>query len=208
MKTLLLMAVRSKVLLYLVMALPGWELFWALISGDRYHAEMMYVSGVYSVYLLVLTLAVTPISLLAARFPSTLPVAQWLVERRRDFGLGSFGYAAMHAVHYLVETGDLVEVAYQATDFDLAVGWLGLLVLIVLAATSNQAACRALGRNWKRLHRLIYAGAMLIVLHWLLFAFRPHEVISWAIVLVAVKVVHAGFYFARRRVRKSRPATV
>ena len=208
MKTLLLMAVRSKALLYLVMALPGWELFWALASGDRYHAEMMYVSGVYSVYLLVLTLAVTPISLLAARFQSTLPIARWLVERRRDFGLGSFGYALMHMVHYLVETGDLVEAAYQAMDFDLAIGWLGFLIMTILAATSNQAARRALGRNWKQLHRLIYTGAIFIVLHWLLFAFRPYEAITWAIILAAVKFIHAGLRVARTQVRKNKPATV
>ena len=39
------------------------------------------------------------------------------------------------------------------------------IVLLALAATSFRWAMRRLGRNWKRLHRFIYLGAILVVLH-------------------------------------------
>jgi sulfoxide reductase heme-binding subunit YedZ len=46
--------------------------------------------------------------------------------------------------------------------------WVGLpafIILVALAATSFRWAMKRLGRNWKRLHRLIYLGAILVVLH-------------------------------------------
>jgi sulfoxide reductase heme-binding subunit YedZ len=39
------------------------------------------------------------------------------------------------------------------------------IILVALAATSFRWAMRRLGKNWKRLHRLIYLGALLVVLH-------------------------------------------
>jgi sulfoxide reductase heme-binding subunit YedZ len=77
-------------------------------------------------------------------------------------------YAAIHFVLFFV-----VDFGLQ---FDLIVRefvekrylWVGLpafIILVALAATSFRWAMKRLGRNWKRLHRLIYLGAILVVLH-------------------------------------------
>jgi len=45
-------------------------------------------------------------------------------------------------------------------------GLAGLSILVILAATSNQFSIRKLGgRNWKRLHRLAYIAAVLVIYH-------------------------------------------
>ena len=52
-------------------------------------------------------------------------------------------------------------------------GWLALVVMLVLAATSNDASVRRLGRRWPLLHRTVYAAAALSFVHWILSAFDP-----------------------------------
>jgi sulfoxide reductase heme-binding subunit YedZ len=55
----------------------------------------------------------------------------------------------------------------------LLTGWIAFLVFIALAVTSNDASVRALGRTWRRLHKAVYAAAVLTYLHWVLTAFDP-----------------------------------
>src|SRR5690606_2579077 len=47
----------------------------------------------------------------------------------------------------------------------ITVGFTAWLLLVPLAATSTRGWMRRLGRNWGRLHRLVYAIAVLAVLH-------------------------------------------
>jgi sulfoxide reductase heme-binding subunit YedZ len=52
---------------------------------------------------------------------------------------------------------------------DKRFAWIGLItgtILLVLALTSTKGWQRRLGKNWKRLHRLVYAAALLAVLHY------------------------------------------
>ena len=44
-------------------------------------------------------------------------------------------------------------------------GFAAFLLLLPLALTSNRAAMRRLGKNWQRLHRLVYAAAILAAWH-------------------------------------------
>jgi sulfoxide reductase heme-binding subunit YedZ len=48
----------------------------------------------------------------------------------------------------------------------ITVGFTGLVLLIPLAATSTHAMQRRLGRNWVKLHRLVYVVAVLGVVHY------------------------------------------
>ena len=83
---------------------------------------------------------------------------------RRALGLYAFLYAA---IHFLLFAG----VDYQFNlDFILAdTGtkpfiWLGLitgLILLILALTSFQWSMKRLGKNWKRLHKLVYLAGVL-----------------------------------------------
>lgn len=117
-------------------------------------------TGDTAIILLILSLACTPLSTYAG----------WkdAVKLRRALGLYAFLYAALH--FYLFIGADF------GFQFDLIARevaekrylWVGLpafAILLALAATSFRWAMRRLGKNWKRLHRLVYLVALLVVLH-------------------------------------------
>jgi sulfoxide reductase heme-binding subunit YedZ len=117
-------------------------------------------TGDTAIILLALSLACTPIS--------TYLGWKDAIKLRRALGLYAFMYAAVHFVLFFV-----VDFGLQ---FDLIVReivenrylWVGLpafIILVALAATSFRWAMRRMGKNWKRLHRFIYLGAILVVLH-------------------------------------------
>ena len=191
-------ALQSVLLFYLVMLIPSYELVLDLIWGDKYYARMMHVSGVISIYLLVLSLAITPITLLIKRWPWGIAFSRWLLPRRRYIGLGSFYYACLHLIHYLREINDIENVFYEAFDFELAIGWFALLILALLAITSNNASVRRLKAKWKQLHQLVYLGTALIFAHWMLFDFFPDQALSWLAAVIAIKSIHFGVRVYRK----------
>ena len=46
-------------------------------------------------------------------------------------------------------------------------GWLAMLLFVPLALTSNNAAMRKLKAGWKKLQRLVYPTAILVLIHWI-----------------------------------------
>ncbi len=191
-------ALHSVFLLYAVMAIPSYELVADLVYGDRYYAQMMHTSGVISIFLLVLTLAITPLTLLMKHLPWGLAVGRWLITRRRYFGLGSFYYASLHLIHYTRQINDMENVLYEAFDFELTIAWLALLIFAALAITSNNASVSRLKSNWKRLHQWIYPATALTFGHWLLFDFFLDQVLGWLAVLVIIKAIHIGIILRRK----------
>ncbi|GAB3332782.1 protein-methionine-sulfoxide reductase heme-binding subunit MsrQ [Marilutibacter aestuarii] len=159
----------AKVLVHLLALAPAailaWQirLEWATGSGGLGAdpvAEIEHRLGLWALRLLLITLAVTPLRQLTGK-----PV---LLRFRRMLGLYAFAYATLHLLAYLV----LDLRGYWTQIFEeivkrpyITVGFLAWLLLVPLAATSTQAAIRWLGRNWGRLHKLIYAIAVLAVLH-------------------------------------------
>ena len=117
-------------------------------------------TGQAAIILLALSLACTPIS--------TYLGWKDAVKLRRALGLYAFMYAAIHFVLFtIVDFGlqfDLILREFVEKRY-LWVGLPAFLILVALAVTSFRWAMRRLGKNWKRLHRLIYLGAILVVLH-------------------------------------------
>ncbi len=117
-------------------------------------------TGGAAIVLLTLSLACTPISTYAG----------WkdAVKLRRALGLYAFMYAAIHFCLFIgVDFGfqfDLIWREFLEKRY-LWVGLPAFLILVALAVTSFRRAMRRLGKHWKRLHRLIYFGALLVVLH-------------------------------------------
>jgi sulfoxide reductase heme-binding subunit YedZ len=123
-------------------------------------ARMLHTCGKWTLNFLMITLCMAPLGDLTH---SVL----WL-RFRRMFGLFAFFYALLHLVVYLVldQEGnfgalwqDIVKRPY------ITIGMLGLLLLVPLALTSTAKSQRRLGRRWTRLHRLVYAVAVLGVWH-------------------------------------------
>jgi DMSO/TMAO reductase YedYZ heme-binding membrane subunit len=88
-------------------------------------------------------------SSLGRLWPNRLTRAVW--RDRRWWGLG---FAASHAVHLYALVMALEASGEQRTVASLVPGGIAYLFILLMALTSNDAAMRMLGRNWKRLHSL------------------------------------------------------
>jgi sulfoxide reductase heme-binding subunit YedZ len=124
--------------------------------------EITHVTGEWTLRLLLLSLAVTPARRLF-RAPALAPL-------RRTLGLAAFGYAALHLLIYVgLDQG--FAWTYLLEDVSerrfVTAGFAAFLCLLPLALTSTRRAQRRLGRRWQTLHRLVYAAAILGVIHYL-----------------------------------------
>ncbi len=145
-------------------------------------------SGEWALRFLLLTLAMTPLKRLLGR--------AWPLQLRRMLGLFTFFYASLHFLIWLVLAQEL---SWRNILLDIAerpfvtVGFLAWLLLVPLALTSTRAAIRRLGRNWVRLHRLVYPIAVLAVLHflWLVKA-DLYQPLLYAAVLVVLLLARLG----------------
>ena len=125
-------------------------------------------SGLWSMRLLVLGLAIQPAVALSGR--------GGLMRQRRTIGLLAAAYAVLHLIAWAADYGfawaflggELLARPY------LAIGAGGALLLAPLTATSTKAAVRRLGgQAWQRLHRLVYPAAILACVHFLLATAVP-----------------------------------
>ena len=187
---------RSRSLLWLVVALPGlWLLLrWGFTPESYGYGHAIGDSGDWASWLLMATLAVTPIRLLWRKSP----VAIWLMRRRRDLGVASFAYAAAHTIIYVWNKAALQPVLEEAGNPDMLTGWLALALFIPLAVTSNDASVRALKRSWKKLHRLVYPAAVLMFVHWSLASFDPTTAYIHIGIMAAIEIVRIAVQWRQR----------
>ena len=128
--------------------------------GARPVNDVIHRTGYWALLFLLISLAVTPLRRIA-RFNR-------LVDVRRMVGVGAFCYAAAHITLFIVDQKyDLWKVASEiALRLYLTIGFVALLGLAVLAATSTDGMVRRLGAGrWQRLHQAIYAIALLALIH-------------------------------------------
>ncbi len=150
----------------LVLALLPLALLFADAATDRLGANpvetVLHRTGDWTLRLLLLTLAVTPLR----RWTGW----SWLLQFRRLLGLLAFAYALLHGLTYLVLDRGLLwdEIVVDVLKRPyVTFGAAALLLMVPLALTSTRAMMRRLGRNWQRLHRLVYGVGVLGVLHFL-----------------------------------------
>jgi sulfoxide reductase heme-binding subunit YedZ len=186
----------SRPLLWTVLALPSlWIVSrWAATPDVYGYGHAIGDSGDWAAWLLMLTLAITPICLLFRRHSWST----WLRQRRRDLGVASFAYAAGHTIIYLTNEASGKAMLEDLGRPDVLIGWLALALFIPLAATSNDFATRALKRSWKRLHRLVYPAAVLTFLHWVLAAYDPTTAYIHVGVLAAIELLRIWLQIRQR----------
>jgi sulfoxide reductase heme-binding subunit YedZ len=183
-----------RLLLWAILAIPGVVLLILYATGVYTYGQVVGESGEWAARLLILTLAVTPLRLIFRRGAWLV----WLVRRRRDFGVATFAYALGHTIVYLIRKADPGLIAEEAVEPWLLAGWVAMAILLALALTSTDAAVRALGRWWKRLHRLAYAAAVLLFLHWLLSAFDPTAAWIHLAILAALELARIALQLRQR----------
>ncbi|HVU33394.1 MAG TPA: ferric reductase-like transmembrane domain-containing protein [Opitutaceae bacterium] len=193
--TLLAKLIRSKIVAWIAIVLPGlWPAWPFFVRQDPSALAdplkfILHHLGFVACILLVTVLSFTPLRVL---FPKS-PVVQALNRHRRLVGVSAAVYALLHfATHLIYEGGTdpkaIPSILHTAVTkpFQL-VGLIALAILLVLAVTSLHVFVRWLGgKNWKNLHRLAYVAAPLVAYHQALArkVFPPQ--VLWIFVPLAV----------------------
>jgi len=127
--------------------------------GPRPYVEVIRFIGDWAIRLLLITLAVTP-----ARRLFNWPK---LLAARRTLGLGAAFLVGVHFVFFFLDIGSLREGAWEIVlRVYLTIGFIALLGLAALSATSWDGAIRRLGpARWAQLHMLVYPIVALGILH-------------------------------------------
>lgn len=159
-----------KSFLFVLLCLPAAWMIMDVFNGRLVEPveELTHATGEWALRILLATLAITPLRKLTG----------WnkLVRLRRMLGLFSFAYMVMHFSIYLILDQFFLwsEIIRDLTERPYIIaGFTCLVLCLPLALTSSDAMIRRLGgRNWKRLHRLVYPAAIAAVLHfvWLVKA--------------------------------------
>ena len=201
-----LMKPWAKPLLWLVCAVPLSALCVAAAIdqlGANPVDKFIKETGEWSLRFLWLTLAVTPLRDIAG-----LP---GLLKHRRALGVTAFLYAFIHFLAYAwLDQGWVLDdiVADVLKRNFILVGFIALLVMLPLALTSFNAAIRAIGgRRWQALHKLVYAVALLGLLHFYLKKAAKNDLAEVGVyaailaVLLGWRVMRKGGVLAMLRVR-------
>jgi sulfoxide reductase heme-binding subunit YedZ len=176
---------------------PAAWTFWLGVN-DQLGADPMKVLehelGEWSLIYLVAGLAVTPLRDLTGVN---------LIRFRRAIGLLAFAYALLHLLTYGVLDQGLDWAAIWADVVKrpyITVGMAAFVLLLPLAATSNDASIRRLGAaGWRRLHLLVYPAAAGAALHYVLLVKAwPLEPLLYAGAVLGLIVYRGARKISRR----------
>lgn len=149
-----------------LLVLPALWLLWRVVQqdlGPRPITELILQTGTWGIRLLVVALAVTPLR----------QALRWtrLAMLRRMTGVAAALYLLAHFILYMANHAfnlDKIVTEIAKANY-LIIGLCGLVMLLLLLATSTDGMLRRLGgRRWQRLHTLVFPAAMLAVWHYFL----------------------------------------
>ena len=159
--------------------------------------------------MLTISLAVTPLVWLLERVAAhrgrgparaRQRLASALRPLRRTFGLYAFFYASLHlfvfaVIDFGLDPGLLFDAALKKRY--AFVGSTAFVILMLLAVTSTRGWVRRLGPTWRKLHRLVYVAAGLVVLHnlWAAKALTTGR-LAWAALIAGLLLVRIPMWVA------------
>jgi len=191
-----------RIVIHIAALLPLVVLIWDFTQGNLTAnpiREVQLRTGASALNLLMLSLACTPINILTGFKP--------VLVLRRPLGIYAFIYALLHFINYIgidynfnfaFLREDLFEKRYAI------VGFASFLLLLPLAITSFKRLRERLGKNWMRLHWLVYLAATLAVVHniWQTKAdFRLPYIYGGVLVILLVIRLRVVRNFAKRHFR-------
>ncbi len=158
-----------KAIVHMVAALPALWLFWQgwLLYDFQDHNltanPIQYIhhfTGNWAIRFILLGLAITPLRRIFRQ--------NKLIQFRRMIGLYAAFYVALHLVNFVVldyyfDWAVIMQEIIKRPAITL--GMAGAILLLPLVVTSTRGWIRRLGKNWLRLHRLVYLIAILAVIH-------------------------------------------
>ena len=160
------------------------------------------VTGYWTLTFLLITLTATPLRRLSGWL--------WVIRLRRMLGLFAFFYGCLHFSIYLVLdqffdwdsiVKDIIKRPY------ITVGFPSFLLMLPMAITSTDAMTRRVGgKNWKRIHKLVYVCAIGGVVHyWWLVKKDLTNPITFAVLLGVLLVIRL-LYWLKGQGSMHRPA--
>jgi methionine sulfoxide reductase heme-binding subunit len=193
----------AKPLVFVLALLPFAWLFYSALTnqlGANPQEALIRATGDWTLRFLCVVLAVTPLRTIA-KLPS-------LARFRRMLGLFVYFYVVVHLLSY-----SWFDMGFDVTDIakDIAkrpfilVGFSGFVLLTPLAATSFNAAIKALGaKRWQQLHKLVYVIAGLGLLHffWMRAAKNNFaEVFVYAAIVAVLLGWRVAQYLKKKRLQ-------
>ncbi|GAB2891254.1 protein-methionine-sulfoxide reductase heme-binding subunit MsrQ [Uliginosibacterium flavum] len=177
------------------LALLGWG-FYADELGANPIETITRDTGTWTLRFLLISLAITPLRKITGM--------NWLIRTRRMLGLYAFFYASLHFTTYLwldqfFDWGGIAKDILKRPF--ITAGFAAFVLLIPLAATSFNAAIRALGgKRWQTLHRSVYAIAIIGVVHyWWLVKRDITQPLIYAAILALLLGLRAAWRENERR---------
>ncbi len=154
---------RLRILTFLICLIPFVLLLLKVLQNDLGPdpaKELALETGEWSIRFLLLALAMTPLWHLSGRVE--------FAQRRRMVGLFALFYASVHFLVWVIfllglRWGAILEEVVERPY--ITIGFSSFLILVVLGATSPRVMVRKLGKNWRRLHRLVYVAGVLAIIH-------------------------------------------
>ena len=140
---------------------PGFILFLGAYVFPNTRSFVVSMLGYSALFFLVGVLLLNPsISLL----PKNI-ILKKINRHRRILGVASFVYAFFHAFLYIEKKGTSFFTKWVFHPV-LLPGFIALIILLLLALTSNQFSIKKMGFvAWKKLHCYVYLAQFLVVLH-------------------------------------------
>lgn len=220
-----------KVFVFLAALIPLAGIIWQFQTG-KLGADpvntLTHETGDWTVYMLLLSLAITPIRRLSAKL-------SWLIRFRRMLGLFAFFWATLHLLTYVllfsgfdlpgaltaIRAGQFhvlkedwlavwpTMVADVAKRRFIQVGLFSYVILLALALTSPQWVLRKMGgKPWQTLHRMVYVAAIFGVIHywWLV---KKGVLAPWkdSAVLALVLLARPAYLWLKKKPATAAPAT-
>ena len=114
----------------------------------------------------LLTCTLLPSALLRLGFLNENPYLRWLVKYRKDLGIVAGTWLLTHglisALFFLKRDQPILD---QLLVLPLKPIWLMVPILAIMLLTSNEFSEKRLGKNWNRLHKLVWLLPPLMFFH-------------------------------------------
>jgi len=193
----------SKIVIFLAALVPLERLAWKAFHdglGANPVEVITHSTGDWTLILILTTLSITPLRKLTKQY--------WLIGVRRMIGLFAFFYGCLHFTTYIwldkfFDVHEMIKDVYKRPF--ITAGFTAFVLMIPLALTSTKGWIRRLGKNWQRLHRLIYVTGIAAVIHyiWLVKA-DLRKPLQYAFVLGVLLIYRVAMWISEAR-RKMTP---
>jgi methionine sulfoxide reductase heme-binding subunit len=198
----------TKIAIFLAALIPLERLLWKGLHdglGANPIEVITHSTGDWTLILVLTTLSITPLRQITHQY--------WLIGMRRMIGLFAFFYGTLHFLTYiwLDKFFSLHEMLKDIAKRPfITVGFSAFILMIPLALTSTAWSIRRLGgKNWQRLHRLIYLTGILAVVHytWLVKADK-RKPIEYGVVLSILLAYRLGVCVSEKASEKRKERAI